>query len=272
MSRTSIGLVLIAVVGVLSPNATRAGDSAVEAKRAVEVRKKLDATIDFSGIEDPDTKVGEVLQLILGRNGIKYEFNEQAFRDEQLDDLASKPLGREIPKESNVPIATILRRILARIPTPSGTTFAVRGGVVEITTRRFASPSSWQRYREWQSEGRYEGNPIFPPVVTIAFDKRDLQDALQEIADATSVNIVLDARSKEKGKTPITATLRDAAVDTVVQLLADMADLEAVTVDDILYVTTKENAKKQRQAQEKARMKLAEDPKPAQTEPGPKMD
>ncbi len=140
MCRIGAGLVVVAVVGVLSPGAARAGDSATEAKRAAEVRKKLEATAKFPGIEDPETKLEEALDFLGKIYDVSFDFNEQAFRDENVEDVRNKPVGKAIPKMNEVTAVTVLRRILARIPAPSGVTFAVRGGAVEITTRRYASP------------------------------------------------------------------------------------------------------------------------------------
>jgi hypothetical protein len=257
MTSTSRVVVLVAAMGFLVPGATRAADSptAEQARRSNEVRKKLASTVTFNGYDDPDLKLGDALENLTRVHGITFAVNEQAFKDEMIDDVLNTPLGKAIPRATNVSLKTVLNRILARVPSSSGTTFVVRGGVVEITTRRYASPSNWHRF----------DNRLLPPEVSIAFDKRELQEALQEIADATGVNIVLDARAKEKAKTATTATANDAAVDTVVELLADMADLQAVKVEDIIYVTTKENAKALRE--EKARMKKAEESEPATPNP-----
>jgi hypothetical protein len=219
--------VVVAVLGMLPWTPARAGDSAEDAKRAAEVRKKLAAPVEFSGIEDAELPLQEALKFVSDRFAVAFEVNEQAFRDEQIDNINEKAVGRSMPKMTNVPLETVLRRILARVQAVSGTTFVVRGGVVEITTRRAASPSTWEQ----------------APEVSASFDKRELQAALKEIADATGVNVVLDGRATDKGKTVITATLRDVGVDTAVQLLANMADLTTMTVENVLYVTTKENAK-----------------------------
>jgi hypothetical protein len=53
---------------------------------------------------------------------------------------------------------------------------------------------------------------------------------------------VIDSRTEEKAKTRVTATFHSVPVDTAVLILADMADLRAVALDNVLYVTTKENA------------------------------
>ncbi len=124
----------------------------------------------------------------------------------------------------------------------SGATFVVRGGVVEITTRYNASPSNWR-------SGSLPRVP--PPEVSFAFEKRPLQESLQEIADATGVNIVLNAHSEDEGKTPVRASLRGAAVDTAVTILANMAGLQVVVLDNVLCVATKESAKRLQKEQER---------------------
>jgi hypothetical protein len=273
MCRMSVGFVVVAVLGLLSPGAARAGDSAADAKRAAEVRKKMEAVGKFSGIEDPETKLEDALDFLGKTYAITFEINDQAFKDEMIDDVANKALGRAIPKMADASAETVLRRVLARIPAPSGATFAVRGGVVEITTRRYASPSNWRARLEPSEADVAAPPPVNVPETTVNFDKRELQEALQEIADATGVNVVLDARAKDKGKTPITATLRGVAVDTAVKVIADMADLTVVPLDTVLYVTTKENAKALHGEGEKRAAK-AEEPKgegpgPMKPEAGP---
>ena len=56
------------------------------------------------------------------------------------------------------------------------------------------------------------------------------------------MNIVLDGRAGDKGRTPVTARLTDVPLDNAVKVLADMADLTPVVVGRVLYVTSKDNA------------------------------
>jgi hypothetical protein len=78
-------------------------------------------------------------------------------------------------------------------------------------------------------------------LVQAEFDKRPLEEALKELADATECNILFDPRAAEKAK-PVTATLVNVPLETAVELLADMDGLKVVLRDHVLYVTTKENA------------------------------
>ena len=74
--------------------------------------------------------------------------------------------------------------------------------------------------------------------------------------------MVLDARTEKKVEVEVTARLRNVPAQTAVRLLADMAGLEAVWVNNVLYVTTPENAAKL----EKSKQKWA--PPPSMIGPG----
>jgi hypothetical protein len=229
MSKFRVVLVLIAVVGLLPSRTVRAAESptAEQARLAGEVRKKLSTPCNFGGFDDSETKLDDVFHYFRQSYGVTLEINDQAFQNEGIENVLDRTLGKALPKMVNVAPELALQRILLRIPSTSGATFVVRGGTIEITTRQAASPSTWQ----------------LAPHVSIAFEKRPLAEALQEMADGTGVNIVLDARAGELGKMPVTATMRGVGVDTVVQLLANMADLRTLPVGNVLYVTTRDNAK-----------------------------
>jgi hypothetical protein len=262
MARANAGLLMVVLLFLLPSSVTRAADSAAEAKRAAEVRKKLEATIDFSGFPDPDTKFEDALAYLQRIVNVSFEINQKAFNEEMIENLAEKPIGRTFPKMTNISVERVLPRILERVPSPSGATFVVRGGVVEITTRRQASPLRWRWGQVERVNSDEELPSPKPPEITFAFEKRDLRDALQEIADATGVNIVLDGRAQDKGRTPITATMRNAGVPSALTVLADMADLAVVPLEDAVYVTTKENAKTMRSEREKTEMKPTEPAQP----------
>ena len=80
------------------------------------------------------------------------------------------------------------------------------------------------------------------PLVHASFDRRPLEEGLRELAEQSGFNVLLDARAGEKGKLAVSGQLLNAPLDTAVRFLADMADLRAVTRDNVIYVTTPENA------------------------------
>jgi hypothetical protein len=78
--------------------------------------------------------------------------------------------------------------------------------------------------------------------VSVKFENLQLNAALRQLARETATNLVIDGRVAKKALSPVTLTLNDAPLETVVQLLANMAGLKPVRVGNVLYVTTKVNA------------------------------
>lgn len=60
----------------------------------------------------------------------------------------------------------------------------------------------------------------------------------------TGANIVLDARAKEKAKLAITADMHDVRLLAALRVLCDMCELQPVFLNNIFYITSKENAER----------------------------
>jgi type II secretory pathway component GspD/PulD (secretin) len=133
-----------------------------------------------------------------------------------------------LPKMRGVKLSLILSRILAQVEGA----YLVRPDGIEVTTAKHATPGQWSSF---------PSNEV--PSVATVFEAKPLEEALRELSDATGISILVDPRGGEKVKAPLTANLKNVPLDTAVNLLADMAGLKVVTVDNVLYVTTVENAK-----------------------------
>ncbi len=227
---------------------------------ATAVRALMRCPVEFRGFDDPDTKVGEGLDYLQRAYNIPFDVNRKAFRDAGGEDVLGTPLGKEIPKMRNVPLATVMARILDRLPVEGGATWLVRDGTVEVTTARAVRAEFYR--------GRPEG-PL-PPLVSAVFEKVPLEDALKLLGEENEANIVLDARAAEKARAPVTARFTNVPLDTAALLLADMAGLKSVDVDGVIYVTSRENAKALREEQAKAQAAPAA-PKAAKDKAAPAM-
>jgi hypothetical protein len=232
---------------------------AEQEKQAAALRDMLNQPVKFTGFDDPETKWADVFGYLERRYGPQIDINEKAFKDEGLDDIRNGTLGKVLPPLNNLSLDTVLRRIVARVPSTSGAMYFARGNVLEITTTR--------AYHEEFYPGRPNGP--FPPLVFAEFEKTPLPEALKKLAGDADANIVLDARAADKAKAPVTARLISVPLDTAVLLLADMADLKPVEMDGVYYVTTKENAQKLREEREKSRPAKPEEPKAAEPKPAP---
>ncbi|HEX5271997.1 MAG TPA: hypothetical protein VFW33_15980 [Gemmataceae bacterium] len=225
------------------PSAKPAPAPAVKAEPSPAER--LQRRVDFPGVEDPKATLRDALDLLARDSGLTFDVNEGAFREAMGDaDVLGRPIeDRPLPKMKNVSAERVLRRILARVPVPGGAAFMVRREGIEITTDAAQAAEVWPK--------DFEGPRL--PLVSADFDNVPLAEALRELARQSEMNVVVDARAAEKVKAPVSARLVNAPLDTAVRTLADMAGLKPFPVDNLLYVTTADNADRLREQERRRR-------------------
>jgi hypothetical protein len=133
-------------------------------------------------------------------------------------------------------LASVLRLILAQIPSESGAVYVLRpysvGLTVEITTAAAVR----------QELGIPENRPLLP-LVWDALENMPISEALERVADFSGFSVVIDPRVADMTKAKADALLNNVPTDTAVRLLADMAGLGVVRLDNVFYVTSRENAR-----------------------------
>jgi RNA polymerase sigma factor (sigma-70 family) len=226
---------------------------------------RLAQLIQFKGFEaDPKMTLDDALNYLADRYDLTFVINEAAFKAdiseavfkaEKINSVLEKCIAAQpLPAMPGASLESVLRRILSRIPARSGATFLIRPDFIEFTTQAAAL----------KELGRSESCPLWP-LVTVSFEKLSLDEALQGLATRTGFSIVVDVRAAEQKQTLVTANLANVPLDTAVLLLADMADLKPVLLDNVFYVTTPENAAKLRAEQEQRPPRAV----PAKEQPAP---
>jgi hypothetical protein len=202
-------------------------------KPPMSVPQKLSQRVKFDGIDDAKVTLGEALEKLTKLYDVNFDINERAFEFENLKEVGKTEIAtpNPIPAMKNARLDTVLRKMLSRIPVPSGAMYLVRGDHIEITTGTFQAQEIW---------GKYSGPHL--PLVHVTLEKCPLADAVVELAEQADFNILVDNRAAEQAKTAVSARLLNTPLDSALRLLADMADLRAVHLDNVLYLTTKENA------------------------------
>jgi hypothetical protein len=232
MHRRAVVCGLVVVLG-MAAGARAAPTPARASERAEELAAALNKIVKFAGFDDPKTTLAEALDSLAKRYDLAFDVNERGFKLETVPDVLKTEVAQPNPiPEMNATLDTVLKKVLARVPSSSGATFLIRRDRIEITTVAEMRKEVWGP--------KYRGPML--PLVQISFDKLTLREALRELAHQAAYNVVLDAAAVEKAKTPVTAKLRNAPLDVAVRLLADMADLRSVQVANTLYVTTPEKA------------------------------
>lgn len=80
---------------------------------------------------------------------------------------------------------------------------------------------------------------------SLVFNNRPLTEVMAKLSECGATNILLDARFSAKTKKKVTATfVNHVTFETALRILTDMTDLSYVTVENVVYVTSRENAQR----------------------------
>jgi hypothetical protein len=224
--------------------------------RPADWNQMLTSPHDFHGFDDPETKWEDAFRYLERRLNIRILIDEKSFAAEGLE-VRTNPIGREIPK-LRASFGTVLRTILARIPVESGAVFALRPNGIEITTTAAL-----------RAELGMPAHRSLLPLVWDAFDNTPVDEALGRVSQFTGFSVVIDPRAAEQvRKTKTNAELNNVPADTAVRLLANMAGQSVVRMDNVFYVTTRENAVALRAEQEQVNTDKSAAPQTEKPVPG----
>jgi RNA polymerase sigma factor (sigma-70 family) len=206
--------------------------------------KSFDQVIDI--VQPIDASLKDVLEFFSDRFDLKILVDITAFAlcDPPVPEVENTRV--KLPKLPSVELRTTLELVLEPIGAKAiikrGLVYIVPVGTVTATKDDGPLPSS------------------FLDRVRLVAKERPFADAIRELADQSGANIVIDPRTKDQAKVLINAQLQDAPLLSAVRVLADMVELKVVTMDNVIYVTTAENAGKWKK--EHTRMTTVEAPKP----------
>jgi hypothetical protein len=187
----------------------KAGDSPAE-----KVKKALDQTTEINlenaTLETAINQLAEAAKVNLVVD--RWTLQNMGFDPNQL------PVNLKL---KDAKIRTALHAIL----NPYNLGYAVVGDTVVITTEDLAI------HRQMKQR------------VSVDYENVQLGTALKKLAKETGTSIVLDGRSAKEAETAVTLQLDDVPLETAVRLAAEMGGLKPVRVGNVLFVTSKANAK-----------------------------
>jgi len=215
-----------------------------QSPKVKELRARLDQPIALDSGIPAGSGLKDALDYLSEKHGVTFIIDTPAFA--LIGVPQPEQAAVQLPKMVNVSLATVLRLMLAQVKNDlAGATYRLREGHVEITTTLQASATP-------------------TTTVDVVFERQPLDVSLHELTEMTGSNIVVDIRVADKARKPVTATLNQVSVETAVRVLADMANLKLVVLEDVLYVTSLENGKELLDEQER---REARKPRPERTEP-----
>lgn len=186
--------------------------------RARQWREKLDqpVTIEF----EPNTPIREALSHIAERYGMTIYIDTESFKvDQNEPDIENRPV--RLPRLVQVKMLTALRAIFQQI----NGDFYIKDNMMTVVPRTYI-----------------ETRRVFKHPVDVTFNKRPLGEALNELSELSGLSIVLDPRGQTDSSFAVTADFRNVSVQDAVRVLANMAGMKSVVMDNLLYVTSTNNA------------------------------
>ncbi|HEY1379807.1 MAG TPA: RNA polymerase sigma factor [Gemmataceae bacterium] len=198
----------------------------------------LDRSIDNAPLRD-------VLEFLSDKYNVTFLVNTQAFEQAGISGgrNVEDSLVR-VPKMPSVSLGAVLRFLLAQVDG----TYLIRRDYIEVTTRdrqlvEAYGPATF--FEATTQESLASAGANLPPTVNAVFEARPLEKALADLAGQAGKNIVLDPRVQDKEKKlTVSAQLLNTPIDAAVLVVADMIGLEPVTIGNVYYVTTKDNAQR----------------------------
>lgn len=202
-------------------------------RRGAQTRTKLLQPITMPAIE-AGTPLRETLQFLSEKFDLSIVLDVDAFRENGLADVGDETIP--LPKMQGVRLHTVLLLALARL---QGDYYVQPDGVIYVLPRDRAVPHQLRQ------------------PVRMELEKTPLVVAVQELQEQSGFNIVLDSRrAGDKARMPITVQLNNVTVEAAVSILADMAELTPVLIDNVYYITTAENAARLQKEQDRKREAL----------------
>jgi len=202
-------------------------------RTAQVLRARLAAPVSLERGIDHGTPLKDALEFLTDQYDIMIVVDTTAFSNQGTDNVEDQAV--RLPKMIGVRLSTVLSKLVAQVKG----TFLIHKDYIEVTTFPRTRADLWSS----PSVPR-DGALAVAQMVNAEFDKQQLDEALRELADQSGINVVVDARVGDKARTAVTATLTNVPLDTAVEVLADMADLKSLAIDNVIYVTTKANAKR----------------------------
>jgi hypothetical protein len=243
LGRRKVMLVLALVLASWGANGTTPqllAQAEEQPNRAMKFVEQLEKVVTFRTIDDPKTTLADAITLLEGRYNLKISVNERAFKTDGVMEVLKTEVAVPVPiPEMKAKLRAVLGKILDRLPA-LGPTYVIRKDSIELTTMAAVR----------QELGREDDDRLLP-LTHVCCEKRPLEEVLKQLAGRTDYNIVFDARAGDKAKMLVSARFKNVPLDTAVRVLADMADLEPVLQDNVIYITTPEKAARMEKEQRK---------------------
>jgi hypothetical protein len=209
-SIAAVALLALASTGRTAPLPEKPRDATAVEK----VRKGLDRIVT---VELTEQTLESAVNLLRQETKLNLSLDCITLAQSNIDP-ASISLSNATLRDVKTRVA--LRSILA----PFNLNWVIVGDAVVITTEEMAT------YRQLTQH------------VSLDLDQIEFAAALKGLARDTGVNLVLDPRLTNEGKTKVTLQADDITLESTVRILSELAGVKPVRIGNVLFITGKVNA------------------------------
>ena len=189
------------------------------ASAADKVRAALDKTIsvDYSG-----QSLTDAINHLRDRTGIAINVDNASLTMMGMNPDINNGGQQFLVKAANEKVSKILRKLLGAY----GLSYVLFEDSVLVTSEEMAV------LRQMTQR------------VSVDLEEVPLKKAVRELAKKHGLNLVIDPKVLTQSETPVTLQVDDTGIETAIRLLAEMAELKAVRMGNVMFVTNEEKAKK----------------------------
>jgi len=192
----------------------------VERMSVEKIRQGLDKTIT---INYTGQNLHDVLNHFRERSGLAINVDQMAFMQMGLN--GDIPMPQVEVKAKNEKAGAVLRRLL----NGHRMNYVILEDSLLVTTEDSAVVRQMRQR------------------VNVEVEEVPLKKAVQELAKKHGINLVIDPLVKQTVDTPVTLQLDNTGVETALRLLAEMANLKAIRMGNVMFITNEAKAKKIRE-------------------------
>jgi type II secretory pathway component GspD/PulD (secretin) len=188
-----------------------------------KLRANLDKniTIDYNG-----QSLTDVLNHFRDKTGVAINIDQAALM--QGVPVPDGNVGQVTLKATNEKASQVLRKLL----NAHQLCYILFEDSVLVTTEEMATMRQMRQR-------------VSVDVEDMPFDK-----AVRNLAKNHGLNLVIDPKVMKQSEAPVSLQLENAGIETAVRLLAELANLKAVRMGNVMFVTTEEKAKKIREEEQ----------------------
>src|ERR1051326_1488482 len=119
--------------------------------------------------------------------------------------------------------------------------FVIRGSSTRLM------PCCRARSRTAFFNGMSSRSTLMRQRTSVDLEDIPLKKAVRDLARQHGINLVIDPRIAKQADTPVSLQLDNTGLETTIRLLAELANVKAVRMGNVMFVTSEERAKKIRE-------------------------